>query len=133
MLWLSVVLINLPLPVFFGIASSQGFGRFGMPVGIGLVTAVGWLLCRQFPDFMRKLSIGSVLTALSQFYPMLHIFVGAWAVALCGGAGGGGRDLDGIFQVTAATILTGIGLILPSIAAGYLMSYIGWLFKGRPR
>ncbi|MFK7817641.1 MAG: hypothetical protein AB8G99_02895, partial [Planctomycetaceae bacterium] len=52
-LWLAAVLINLPVPVMFGIATSRGFGRIGMPVGIFLVTAGGWLLCRQMPDFMR--------------------------------------------------------------------------------
>lgn len=130
-LWIAVVLINLPVPVMLGTGTTVGFGRIGMPFGILLVGAVGLLLCKQNPVMMRNLSKGATATALSQFYPMLHMFVGVVTVGVCSGAGSrGGAEMDGIFQITAATVITGLGLILPSLIVGYLFAWIGSQFRG---
>jgi len=57
---------------------------------------------------------------------MLHMFVGMFALEtvrrLNSVAGGtDGNDLSGLFEITLATLLTGIGLILPSILAGLVL------------
>jgi hypothetical protein len=130
-LWIAVVLINLPVPVMFGMTTTTGFGRIGMPFGILLVGAVGLLLCKEYRVMMRNLSMGAIATALSQFYPVLHIFVGIMATGICGGTTDrASPGMDGIIQITVATIITGVGLILPSLVVGYLFAWIGSQFRG---
>ena len=130
-LWVVVVLVNLPVPIMFGVSTTVGFGRIGMPFGILLVGVVGLLLCKQYRVMMRNLSWGAIATALSQFYPVLHTMVGAIALGICEGATDRrGPGMDGIFQITAATIITGVGLILPSLVVGYLFAWIGSQLRG---
>ena len=124
--WMIVVAINLPIPVMFGLTVSSGFGRFGMLLGIAIVATIGCFSCSRVPPLMMRLNIGALLTALSQLLPMLHMFVGMFALEIVrrlnSVVGGTDQDdLSGLFEITLATLLTGLGLILPSILAGLVL------------
>ncbi len=122
-----MVAVNLPVPLFWGSAVSEGPAEVGMLIGIALVTPVGMVLCGGQPIPMRRLCHGSIVVALSQFYPVLHMCVGTIALTICRGMedlDGLGPNLTGTLQVTAATILTGLGLILPSLILGYFFAQI---------
>lgn len=126
--WIVAVLINLPIPVMFGISMTKGVGRLGMVVGTILVSIVGLQLCRTKAFLMLRLCIGSVLTALSQFYPVLQMLVGIVGVGIsrfvCSPFSPGSGDLSGPVEVTLATVLTGLGLILPSIGMGFVVGLL---------
>ena len=135
--WIIAFCINLPLPVMLGALRTSGPGNIGMIIGCVIVNVTGLWLCRVAPYFMLRLSVGSVPVALSQFFGVLHIFVGLAAIKVSSlifhstadpRSGDMTRigDMARIDEVTLATILTGIGLILPSIAIGYLA---GLLFR----
>jgi len=122
-----MVTINLPIPLLFGSNVSEDWAWVGMPLGIAIVTALGFVLCSGHPAPMRKLCYGSIAVALSQCYPLLHMFVGSIALSICRGLDDVvrlGPNMDGILHVTAATIITGIGLILPSLMLGYFFGLI---------
>ena len=80
---------------------------------------------------MYRLNIGSSLVAASQFFPMLHIFVGTTAVSISKMVFRGtewvdilewqGGDMTGLAEISFATILTGIGLIIPSVVLGTII------------
>lgn len=118
-----MVVLNIPVPLMLGAATCDGWANLGMPAGILLVAVVGYVLCNSYPIPMRNLSRGSIVVAISQLMPLLHIYVGSFAVRLCSGFDGDG-NLDGWLQVTLATIITGLGLILPSLAFGYIFAVI---------
>lgn len=132
--WMIVFCANLPLPVMLGVSVTSSPGHIGMIFGCLVVNVTGIWLCRVAPYFMLRLSVGAILVALSQFFGVLHMFVGMAAVAVSRWifnpfAGSLSGDMTRIDEVTLATILTGIGLILPSIAIGYLA---GILFRLPP-
>ncbi len=129
--WIIAFCINLPLPVMLGALRTSGPGNIGMIIGCVIVNVTGLWLCRVAPDFMLRLSVGSVPVALSQFFVVLHIFVGLAAISVSSwifnpSTDSPSGDLTRIDEVTLTTILTGIGLILPAIAIGYLA---GLLFR----
>lgn len=130
-LWMIAFCINLPLPVMFGTSMTSSPGNFGMMIGCVIVNVTGLWLCWVSPYFMLRLSVGSIPVALSQFIAILHIFVGSAAVDVSRlifhpTADSPSGDMTRIDEVTLATILTGLGLIVPSTAIGYLA---GLLFR----
>ena len=122
--WLCMLVINLPIPLIFGFVASEA-GRIGMLLGIAAVYLCGFLCCNVMPRIMYRLNIGSSLVAVSQFLPMLQTIVGVEAVgisrAVFGGAQSTSGDMTGIAEITCATILTGIGLIIPSVVIGIII------------
>ncbi len=117
--WLLAVLINLPIPVMFGSGVVVGPARFGMLLGIIAVYAVGVWCCTMQSGTMWRLIVGSLLTALSQLWPVLHMFVGLIAMGISRAIFFVvDENFTRIPEVISATILTGIGLILPSFAFG---------------
>lgn len=124
--WMIAVAINLPIPVLFGVMVTSGFGRFGMLLGTAIVATTGYFLCRRNPSVMVRLNLGAIPVALLQVWPVLHMFVGMlametvrWLNTVVGGTSQG--DMSGLFEITLATLLTGMGLILPSLLAGFVL------------
>ena len=120
--WFCMFVINLPIPVFLGFGVTSEAGRIGMLLGIAAVYLCGFWSCNVMPRIMYRLNIGSSLVAVSQFFPMLQTIVGVKAVGISSAVFGGAQrtsgHLTGIAEITSATILTGIGLIIPSLAMG---------------
>jgi len=114
--------VNLPIPLIFGFDVTDESRWIGMLFGIAAVYLCGFWGCNVMPRIMYRLNIGSSLVAVSQFFPILHIIVGSMAVdvskPLFGEAQRTSGDMTGIAEITSATILTGIGLIIPSLAMG---------------
>ena len=119
--WLLAVLINLPIPIMFGAGVVVGPARFGMLLGTVVVYAVGVWLCLVQSGIMWRLILGSLLTALSQFWPVLHMLVGLIAMGISRAIFFiADQNFTRIPEVISATILTGIGLILPSFVFGLI-------------
>ena len=116
----AVEVINLPVPVKLGISCTRGPGQIGMLIGVLAFAGVGLILCRRVPSLMNSISLGSLVTAISQFFLILHMYVGMAAITICklGAANG---DLTGVVEITMATVLTGVGLIIPSLVVGVLI------------
>ena len=48
--WCVLVAVNVPVPIFFGITTTEGIGRIGMAIGIVIVAGAGLPLCTRFPE-----------------------------------------------------------------------------------
>lgn len=136
--WVIVFLLNLPIPVFFGssvVASASGYT--GMAVGCVLWCGLGILLCfGQQAKHIQATTRGGLLVALSQFYPILHMFAGLLAgavVAAVFGAGNSGRGplnmttnqvFTDLLHSTAMTLVTGALLIFVAFTVGHLVSFV---------
>ncbi len=134
--WIVVVLLNIPLPIFFGFMVSSGFSRAGMLVGIAIVGLSGYWLCGKVPVVMSRLCVGAVITAMLQLFPILHIYIGSAAIALTSAIfsnfGGGPQDtMDGILEVTTATLLTGSGIIILALVIGGIIGLFYRPFSSR--
>ena len=134
---LLMVALNIPLPLYFGVGCTSGPGSAGMGFGIVLIAVVGLFACSRFPRTMERLCLGSMLTALAQFYPIAHMFVGMMAIEITRlllGSSESGIVVRGISATTSVTVMTGTGIIIPALIAGTLIDLIFRPFEspGRP-
>ena len=122
--WFLAVAINLPAPLMFGFSfTAAGAARLGMLIGIAVVYGTGVWICLHQAAVMWRLIVGSVFTALSQIWPMLHMLVGIVAMGISKFIFDADREpdqIEAIPEVVLTTLLTGIGLILPSIVMGLI-------------
>ena len=136
--WLLAVAINLPMPLMLGFdATSDGAARLGMPIGIVTVYGIGVWICLHRAEVMWRLIVGSIFTALTQIWPVLHMLVGIVAMGISKLIFDPGREreqIEAIPEVVFTTLLTGIGLILPSLAMGliFLMFFGIRVFDQKP-
>ena len=132
--WFCMVIVNLPIPLLFGFGVTSDAGRIGMLIGIAAVYVCGFWGCNVMPRIMYRLNVGSILVAVSQLWPMLHMSVGMMAVGISqaafGGTLGTTGNMTGIAEIACATILTGIGLIIPSVVLGTIIVAIFGLDRG---
>lgn len=134
--WPLAVAIHLPIPLFFGwTISGEGLPRLGMFFGIALVYFVGRRLIPSRRWFMRRLTIGAFITSISQIWPVGQTMIGIVAIMISKaifrdaafgviGTSGAPRELGNLPAVMSATVLTGLGLILPSFLVGLVIVYL---------
>jgi hypothetical protein len=125
--WPTAVVLHLPVPLWFGwMVTANGLPKLGMFFGIAIVYWIGRRLCSGSPWLMKRLCIGAMITSVSQFWPIAQMFIGAYAISISGtifsvdNFGGGPGNMNSLPGVVLATILTGIGLIIPSLAVGMM-------------
>jgi hypothetical protein len=123
--WILAVAINLPVPIMFGFSfTAAGAARLGMLIGVAVVYGIGVWICLHQASVMWRLIVGSMLTALSQIWPMLHMMVGAIAMGVSKfifDPERGREQIEAIPEVVLTTLLTGIGLIVPSLVMGLIV------------
>ena len=122
--WFLAVAINLPMPLMFGFSfTAEGAARLGMLIGIAAVYGTGVWICLHRAEVMWRLIVGSAFTAISQVWPMLHMLVGIVAMGISKFIFDADRERDqieAIPEVILTTLLTGIGLIIPSLVMGLI-------------
>lgn len=120
--WLLAVLLNLPVPVMLGkSAVSDPRAMVGLPLGIAAVYIAGFWVCLQRTGLMWRLIVGSSITALCQFVPVAHMMIGMMAMGISQAIFDPyrtTRDISSLPEAALATVLTGLGLIVPSLLMG---------------
>jgi hypothetical protein len=124
--WPMVFLANLPVPLLFGCGVCDWSGRIGMFAAIGLLYVLGREICRRVRGLDLIMICGGVLVALSQVYPMIHIFSAGLAFRTAERLGllestKTVPNVTGAFTGCIVTLLTG-GMLL-AIAAVAGLSY----------
>lgn len=80
--WVVALACNLPLPLVLGWSGAGAPGRAGIVAAIVLVWLLGHVgirLCEREAD---TLLLGSVCTAVLQFFPVVHLIAGVAAIGL---------------------------------------------------
>lgn len=80
--WIVVVLLNLPVPLFFGHSIVKGAGIVGLLMAILAIFLAGVFATSRFPRLIAMFQVGGIVTALSQFLPILQIVAGAVAISV---------------------------------------------------
>ncbi len=134
--WPIAIACQLPVPLFFGWSvSGEGLPRLGMLFGILLVYFCGKRLRSSRPWMMKRLTIGAYATCVSQFWPVGQMMIGIVATGFARalfnypifgyfGASSSPSELATVPAVLCATVLTGIGLIVPSLIVGIVVVYL---------
>ncbi len=120
--WALAVLLNLPVPMMLSESALSDPRAFvGVPFGIAVVYLTGVFCCLCRAGIMWRLVVGSGVTALSQFIPLAHMMIGMLAMGISEAIfdpSRNSRDISSLPEAAFATILTGLGLIAPSLLMG---------------
>lgn len=137
--WTVVYLLNLIVPGFLGFIVCKDGGLLGMLLGIaafyGIVT---WGVIR-WRRFGRWATLGGVAIALTQFWPVLQMSAGIFALGVWNtgtGTGVGKNNLGtgALAEVGgfAVTILTGQPLFFGALLIGAILDKIGRVISNEP-
>ncbi len=80
--WPLVFVLNMIVPVLLGWGMTRDQGRLGMFAASAVLLSMGWWLCVAKNSLARRMIVGGLLTALSQFIPVLQFGAGLVSVWL---------------------------------------------------
>lgn len=78
-----IVCANSLVPLFFASLVTNAAARYGMVAGLVLTLVASIGLGVQVPRLRPALRKGGVVLALTQFFPLIQLFVGMLAMACC--------------------------------------------------
>ena len=122
--WFIVFVLNLPLATFFGVLACKGIALLGIPIAIVGLFLLTWNYIKRSGRFAGSWIAGALCVALSQFYPMLHLALGDFAMRLCQKPQGNLNLGEALF----CSLFVGGGLIVISLAlAGLFYAvFVSW-------
>jgi len=130
-LWPIVFTVNLIVPTLFGLQLTRDHGRVGVLIALFGFLTTGWLFCFVKPKAARALIFGSVLIALSQIYPLIHILSGSIALSITTrvnlAVAGDDSQLAHVASETGGfliTLLTGLILLACAAATGSMFALV---------
>jgi hypothetical protein len=130
--WALVFGLNLIVSLFFGWMVTAEGGRIGMAAGVALLWYLGHRLCAISDPFGRALVAGGFVVALTQLFPIAHIFVGIVSVGIAQSLLHEPDSGSSIHSPIAGLIATGsMGVIMMTVAA--CLGAIGSLMFARRR
>jgi hypothetical protein len=80
--WPFIYGANMIVPIMVGRELIRDAGLLGVIFASVLLLALGWTLFVTWPALAIRLSLGSIFTALLQFFPILHFILGILAFGL---------------------------------------------------
>lgn len=131
--WGIAFFLNMPVPVWLGISFTTRVSCWGIAITAAIFLMAGVILCLCFKRVGQCLVIGSFLTALSQFVPVLHLFAGIVAMDLTRDLGLSGSNPvsnDGAIRFIFPTIL---GVAWVSCLTGAMIAICGVSMGGLVR
>ncbi|MEX1222975.1 MAG: hypothetical protein WEA31_00360 [Pirellulales bacterium] len=128
--WPIVFGVNLIVPALFGAEVTDEQGALGMMAACIMWLVLGWSLCLLHAPFARRLIVGSVLTALSQVFPIIHLIAGMFAIDIATALGLHLGQDHPVGNVTSefggffVTLLVGGILIACAVVAGLVAGVV---------
>ena len=127
--WTVVVLVNVIVPYLIAGGMTGPMGDWGIFLGVVLVLLFGILASRALPMGVLLTVRGGVLVALSQFFPVIHLFAGWLAIEFHRSTGMiPAEQVDrrnvGFFSALLLTVSTGGILLMISCGLGVMLKGI---------
>lgn len=127
--WVIVFLVNLPIPVMFGSALTEGNARIGMTVGTVALGLVGGVFCRRSYRVALALTTGGVAVAITQVIAIPQVIAGSIGLMVSTTLG----LADPNFDVAGSEITLWSGGLVTTLVTGSLLMGlalgIGLLFQ----
>lgn len=142
--WTINVITNLPVCLFLGWDCTSRQGRWGMFAGIAVVLLTGLYAGAFVPRLMRVINLGGILTATTQWFPILPMMLGSIAVRIAEslklGFGAMEEDLNrvplaGEAGAFLATLIVAAGTIFIAYGTGLLFATLlppPWTYLPNP-
>jgi len=138
--WTFVFAANLIVPLLFGWGLTQDHGRTGRLVALVGFLGAGCAFCLSRPIAARKSIAGSVITGVSQVFPILHIISGEitleitlrFGFVVINNASPMGHDVSGQAEGFLLTLIVGCTLLVCAAGAGQLLGFLlpaSWLIR----
>jgi hypothetical protein len=130
--WVVVFLVNLPIPVMFGNALTEGNARLGMVMGTVLLGLVGGVFCQRSYRICLALNSGGWVVALTQFVAIPQFIAGSIGLLVSTTLGMADPNFDaGRNEMTlwaggfVTTIVTGALLMGLALGIGLVFQLLG--------
>ncbi|WP_152051697.1 hypothetical protein [Tautonia marina] len=131
--WVIVFLVNLPIPVMFGSALTEGNARIGMTVGTVALGLVGGLFCQRSYRIALALTAGGVAVAITQVIAIPQFIAGSIGLMVSTTLGLADPNFDvGSNEMTlwsgglVTTLVTGSLLMGLALGIGLLFQLLGF-------
>ena len=122
-----MAILNLLLPSVLGYSITNSAARWGVVLGTVFLLTSGVLLSLRWPEGMKWVNWGSLLTAVSQCFPALQLFLGILGFAIAEEFGWtSDKVIDTFSGGLMVTTIVGVGVV--SAAAGLGLCLYG-LFR----
>jgi hypothetical protein len=131
--WFWVFGANLVVPLIYGLEVTRTGGRWGMWIAVAFTWLCGHLACGRRP-LGAIFVIGGVVVALSQLFPMLQFFCGAFSLEVVSKLGLGVTGLTEVrteFAGFVTTMLTASQLMFVAVVCGFVLTGGGRTMTGR--
>jgi hypothetical protein len=126
-----VFLVNLPIPVMFGGALTEGNARIGMTIGTVALGLVGGLFCRRSYRIALALTTGGVAVAITQVVAIPQFIAGSIGLMVSTTLGLADPNFFNDVASNEMTLWSG-GLVTTLVTGSLLMGLalgIGLLFQ----
>jgi hypothetical protein len=135
--WIFMSLINTIAPGLFAsnLVSDDAF--IGVYLGVACIVGVGCIVTYCFPVPMKRILYGAILTALSQFFPVMQMLFGLVTYSFIQWVGFRGVKAEHVNEIQSPyiafvmTALVALELITVALIAGIFLKSLGYLFKLR--
>lgn len=134
--WTITFLVNLPLPLFFGVPLTNPDGTIGIAAALGVMYICGLFATMRANRWVRGALYGSVVTAFGQFVVILHMFSGFAAISIWNWVSGANVDiLSGnldFLDAFVVSLVTASILLLVALACGVFYLWMVGGFRDEP-
>ncbi|WP_169976109.1 hypothetical protein [Tautonia rosea] len=131
--WVIVFLSNLPIPVMFGSALTEGGARIGMTMGTVLLGLVGGIFCQRSYRIGLALTTGGLAVALTQVVAIPQFMAGMIGLMVSSALGLANADFDPASNSMTewpgglvTTLVTGTLLMGLALGIGLLFQVLGF-------
>lgn len=136
--WNAAAASNMVFCGIAGWAQTAGSGRQGMILGCLFIHAIGSFMSCSKPQFAKIMTSGAIPLCLSQFFPILQMISGMFAVRLVTSMGLSEEISRGVpSQISnqpgafLATCLTAAPMLIICGAVGLTIEWLGRILRGR--
>lgn len=124
--WSGIFALNLIVPLFLASMVVSGLAWIGVLLAVAAYGQAGSHACRHWPRLAMSLVLGGGLVGLSQFFPILHIFVGSLALRAVAPSQDDFllEEMTGVLDGLLATAITGGFLLAVATIVGLPLTLI---------
>lgn len=116
--WPFVFGLNLIVPLIFAWDVTQEHGQWGMAVAVFAMLVSGWALGCFRPVWLRRVVMGGIFVAGTQFIPILQVVAGMVALLVVSG------PISNEFMGCVVTLLVGGQLLAVAAGVGLVLSLL---------
>lgn len=129
--WALVTCLNAVVPMIFATAVVDSKSYWVVLMGLVLVFFIGACVCIRVTKLRRPILVGSYVLGVSQLFPIIHIFVGAFAMQVSQSMGladklddAAAQEMSNPLSILLVILVTAGMLAIVALAMGAMLTLL---------